>query len=504
MTRCTPSATALPAPLAGAEETGTGHGAAIQRSQPETLRVRGLPFDRGSVVLLLFALAVAAYLAFAPALFNDGDTSWHLGAGKLILDTMSVPDTDPFSFTFAGRPWIAHEWLAEVMMAAAFAAASWGGLAVLTAGAVASLLMLLGAELRRWLPVSRVIIALTLVTATLAPFILARPHVLAWPILAGWTILLLRAREQHRAPSPFAALPMLLWANLHGSFVLGLFLAGCFAFEALLREQNRYRTFIDWAGFGLTALLLSLLTPHGLHGLLYPLQVSSMKALPLIMEWRRTDVFRDWPFVAIVIGTAALVLIRRPQLSPVRLILLAAVLYLAFSHVRHQPLVAILGALLLAEPLSRSQHTTLPRATADRKAWPLALGIGLLLIAAVRIPVALPRQDSASNPIAAIRSLPADLLGRPVFNSYGFGGPLILHGVRPYIDGRGDMYGDAFMLEHQRIILGDTVAFGRAADKWGIGWTLLAPDDPLVAALDRSAQWERRYADQWAVVHARK
>lgn len=497
------SSAAVSLPVANATEARR-QGSAVHGNSRKEAGFRYFPLDRGSIALLLFALAVATGLAFAPALFNDGDTSWHLGAGKLILDTMSVPATDPFSFTFAGRPWTAHEWLAEVLMAAAFAVASWGGLAVLTASAVAGLLVLLGAELRRWLPVPRVIVALTLVTAMLAPFILARPHVLAWPIVAGWAILLMRARERHRAPPLAAALLMILWANLHGSFVLGFVLAGFFALEALLFESDRRRTLVGWGAFGLAALILSLLTPHGLHGLLYPLQVSSMKALPLIMEWRHTDVSQDWLFVAVVVGTVLLVLIRRARLSPVRLILLAATVYLAWSHVRHQPLVAILGALLLAEPLSRSSHAARAYAGANPKVLATLFALGLLLIGAVRIPMALPRKDSASNPLAAIRHVPGDLRGRPVFNSYGFGGPLILNGIRPYIDGRGDMYGDAFMLEHQLIIDGDVRAFGRAVRKWGIAWTLLAPNDPLVAQLDRSAGWERLYSDRWAVVHVRK
>ena len=460
-------------------------------------------FDRGSLALVAFATVVAVYLAFAPALFNDGDTSWHLAAGRWMLDARSVPDTDPFSFTFAGKPWTAHEWLAEILMASVFAAASWSGLAVMTAGAVGGLVLLLGAELRRWLPVRRVIVALTLVTAMLAPFMLVRPHVMAWLLLAGWTIMLMRARERHRAPPPAAALLMVIWANLHGSFVLGLVLVGVFALEALLLEQDRRRAFAGWATFGLTSLGLSVLTPHFLHGLLYPIQVSSMKALPLIMEWRRTDLVRDLPFIAIVAGTAALLLIRRVRMSAVRVILLAAILYLAFSHVRHQPLVAILGTLLLAEPLSRLSQATPTRSSSGIALSAAAFALGMLLIALVRIPLALPRRDSASNPVTAIRHVPSELRGQPVFNNYGFGGPLILAGIRPFIDGRGDMYGDALMLEHQRISDGDANAFGHAVNRWRIRWTILAPNDRLVPVLDRSAGWRRVHSDPWAVVHAR-
>ena len=57
---------------------------------------------------------------------------------------------------------------------------------------------------------------------------LARPHLLTFPIIVVWTACLARASEEERTPS-FWLLPlMVLWANLHGGFTLGLFLAAGF------------------------------------------------------------------------------------------------------------------------------------------------------------------------------------------------------------------------------------------------------------------------------------
>ena len=48
---------------------------------------------------------------------------------------------------------------------------------------------------------------------------LARPHVLALPVMLAWVGGLLSASERREAPS-FWLLPLLaLWANLHGGFV---------------------------------------------------------------------------------------------------------------------------------------------------------------------------------------------------------------------------------------------------------------------------------------------
>ena len=456
--------------------------------------------DASAIAALLIAIAIAAYTAFSVGLFSDGDTSWHLAAGRLILESWSIPDTDPFSYTFKGRPWVAHEWLAEVLMAAAFAAGSWSGLALLFGVAMGILLLIIGLELRRWLALRHMIIVLVPVLLVLVPFTLARPHVLAWPLLAGWTLLMLRAREAGRAPPLPWALLMIVWANLHGSFLMGLVLSAVFALEALVHEADRRRAFTGWGVLGAAAGLCALLTPHGIHGFLFPLQVSAMKSLPLIYEWRRTDPADDWFFVTALVAMLLLLLVRRPRMSPVRLVLLAALIYLSIAHLRHQAVLAILAPLLLAGPLGREeaeQRLGLPRIAA-------MFALAMLVLAAVRLPVPFVREDSESQPIAAIERLPAELRGRRVLNTYGFGGPLIMAGIEPYIDGRADMYGDDFKFEHQRIVDGDAQAFASAVRRWGISWTTLTPDEELVGVLDKMPGWRRLYADRWAVVHVRE
>ena len=455
---------------------------------------------RGDAVLLPLVLVVTAYLSFSGDLFNDGDTSWHLAAGRLMLDTGSIPQSDPFSFTFAGAPWTAHEWLAEAIMAAAFAGGSWGGLSLLFALAIGSLMLILGLELGRQLAPQRAVAALLVIFMLLAPFILARPHVLAWPLLAGWTLLLLRAREAGRAPAWPAALLMMVWANLHGSFVFGLLLVAVFALEALIQEQDRRSAILHWGLFGLGALLMSLLTPHGLQGLIFPLQVSGMKSLPLIMEWRRIDPAQDWLFLLFLAAAVVLLILRRPRITLVRLALFAGMSFLALAHARHQPLLVIVGALILVAPVPLQK-----KEGGDGGGPPLLAGglvVGLILIAAVRLSQPMLRHDSASNPLAAIGGIPSELRSQRVLNSYSFGGPLIFEGIRPYIDGRADMYGDAFMFEHYAIMNGDLPAFRRAVARWDIGWTILAPGTPLATRLDREPGWRRIHADEWAVVHS--
>jgi hypothetical protein len=444
-------------------------------------------------------VGTGAFLAFNPALFNDGDTGWHLATGQLILDTKAVPHHDPFSFTFRGQAWTAHEWLAEVLMAGVFAARGWSGLALLFAAAIGGLLLLVGNALSRALPPRYVLVALVGLVVVLAPALLARPHVLAWPLLAGWLMILLRARELGQAPPLAAALLMLVWANLHASFVIGLGLAGVFALEALVESRDLRRTTLQWGPFGALALVASLATPHGIQGLLFPFQVSGMRMLPLIAEWRPTRLPDDLGFVLFAAALIGGALLRWRQVGAVRLVLLAGLTWMAITHSRHHALFAIVGLLaVVPRAVGEGQHETGP----SRRTW-LVLAAAALLLAIVRDRIPLHRPDTATYPGTALAQLPADFRRAAVFNSYSFGGPLVQVGIAPFIDGRSDMYGDDFTIAHARMIDGDIGAFRSAQRRWNLRWTLLQTGTPLIAKLDREPGWRRLYVDRWAVIHVR-
>lgn len=449
--------------------------------------------------LLAVALLAFAYIAFAPLLFNDGDTYWHLGAGQWISAHFEVPVTDPFSFSAKGQAWTSHEWLSELMMASAYALGSWAGVGILFAGAVCLTLLLAGNELLKVVKPVHAAAALVLLFVLLEPSLLARPHVLAWPVVAAWTILLMRARERHGAPPPAAALLMLVWANLHASFAFGLVMIPFFALEALIEERDRRHAILGWGAFALASLAVTLANPSGLQGLLYAFQVSSMKTLPLINEWRPSSPSRDPLFFAMTAIAALAIVLRKPRISVPRLLLIAALFYLALVHARHQALFGIVSLLLVTPSLGRSRNDDddVPRAAL------IALGAGLLILSAVRLSVSVPHRDTPVYPGAAIASVPVSLRSQPVLNAYDFGGALILHGIAPFIDGRADMYGDNFTANAYAIERGDGQRFNAAVKRWDIRWTILHPSEKLVFVLDRDPAWRRVYSDKYAVIHVR-
>ena len=90
-----------------------------------------------------------------------------------------------------------------------------------------------------------------------------------------------------------------------------------------------------------------------------------------------------------------------------------------------------------------------------------------------------------------------------MLNGYSIGGPLILSGIRPYVDGRGDMYGDELVVDYAHIIHGDAPAFARAVKRWNIKWAMLPNDSKLLPLLDGTAGWKRIASDPAGVIYVR-
>ena len=460
----------------------------------------GAKRPRDLLPLLVAVILIPAALGSSATIFNDGDVSWHIATGQWILDHRAIPRTDPFSFTWAGKPWVPIEWLAEVALSGAYRLAGYGGVAALVTAALMALHGIVFFNsvrfVRPW-PAAAALVAMDLV---LIPMMLARPHLLAWVLVAGWAWLMLRAREQGRAPPLAAALLMIVWANLHGSFVMGLAVAGAFGLEALLFDADRMRVVRQWGLFGLACAAAVFVNANGLAGVLHPLRIANLAMLPLIDEWKPSTLAVTPFFFAVLAAVLALAVVKRPRVPPVRALLLALLLVLALFQMRHQAVLAIVAAMLLPATFARG-----PVRTSVDRTMLLVTGTAAAVLVAIRaaMPVTLPY--NSANPWKLIAAVPPELRSQPVLNGYGMGGPLILSGIRPYVDGRGDMYGDELVTGYKRMVDGDPAALAEAERKWGIGWAIL-PNRyrDLIALLDRSPGWRRLYRDDVGTIFVRE
>jgi hypothetical protein len=88
------------------------------------------------------------------------------------------------------------------------------------------------------------------------------------------------------------------------------------------------------------------------------------------------------------------------------------------------------------------------------------------------------------------------------FNDYAWGGYLIWRGFPVYIDGRADVYGDAFLGEYATSFRAEA-GWQEPLNRYAIDWVLLDPDRDLTVVLDESERWRRAYSDDRAVVFVR-
>ncbi len=419
------------------------------------------------VGLLVF---IALNRAEGLPLLADPDTQWHVTVGQWILAHATVPTTDSYSFTATGQPWIAKEWLAQVMFGMAYNLGGWGGVTALgavgLAGTAALMLRLLLRDLRP-LPA---LLFVTMALVMTGPHFLARPFVLAFPFLLLWTVGLVRAVEERRAPSPWLLLCMLLWANLHGGFTFGLLLAGAFALDALVGAGDwpctwaeRRALFFAWAKFGIAALLVSCITPYGPEAMVVTQRIFDLgSSLSLIVEWQAPNFQNQAMQEVIILLGLYLALSRGLKLPLVRLLIVLGLMHMFLRYSRNAELLALLAPLVIAPLLARQFPSVAAAGPAaagsavmgflERLARPAGRAAVLLFVAIgalaatymIRLgTIAPPAENAPTAALAFARE--QGFAERRVFNSYGYGGYLIHAGIPTFIDGRAELFGGAFL-----------------------------------------------------------
>ncbi|MGU3541077.1 hypothetical protein [Methylobacterium sp. A54F] len=484
--------------------------AALPRSMPDR---RSRP---GASVALF--LGILAFLTLqGAALLNDPDTQWHVAVGDRILADRALPWTDPFSHTFAGAPWIAKEWLSQLLLSIAHRFLGWPGVVLLAGVSAAGAFALLHAWLARRLIWSAAL-GITLVAAlATAPHLLARPHLLTFPLVVLWTCGLVDAVERRAGP-PWALLVVLaLWANLHAGFTIAFPVAGLMAAEAVAGAASGQRRamLLRWGVFLAGCPFAACLTPYGAHAIWITASLfGTGEPLPFITEWQPLPLDAAGAGTRVVmLALPALLVLREPGRHLWRVLLLALLATMAIRHARFLDLYALIAPVLVAAPLARLWPALAagrpPQAPAQapieaRLGGLAPLGLGLVCAVALIRPVA---PDPDVTPVAALDAARArGLTAGPVYNHYDFGGFLIGAGVRTFIDGRTDQLflGGFTRTLMEALAAQDDGSFLDLLDRSGVTWALVRTGSDDARHLSRGAGWARVHADAAAEVYARR
>ena len=425
----------------------------------------------------------------------DPDYYWHLKAGELIWANQALPEGDPFSWTFEGRDWVLHEWLFQVALYLWESTFGKAGTALATAALVAVSVYIAYTVADWFIQRPAVSFGLSLafaggIAAAGAP----RPHMISILFFAITLAVVFRAKYWHRYFG-LLAIPvmMIIWVNAHGGFALGIAIMLAFTgFEWLnLLGRRRFRQQI-WLCLWLTVITAatiaaSLLNPDGIEHWKYPFYVAQLDLVGVIQEWTSimTSTTRGlWYagggmlFFILMLGSN-----RRPDVTE---LLFPIIVFIAgLMQARHAPFATLTFLAFIGPALAReTEPHPAPRGMPAKLAgWVLALAtLAVPVVFARSAYLEAARQIMPSDTVAFIEE--ADLQGR-MFNDYDIGGYLIdrLHPERKvFIDGRADLYGDAFYKASADTLYGN-VPLSTHFDGWEIEYVIVGPRAPLVHML---------------------
>jgi hypothetical protein len=347
-------------------------------------------------------------LAAVAASMSTIDLTYQLRAGSEILESRAIPTVDTWTFTVNGQPWFDQQWGAQVLMSTVFQTTGWTGLVILRAllvGATFGCLFLVAR--RAGLP-PRNASLLTLVSFVVAaPALALRPQLFGLALFALLLVALTVRRERVRIVW-LIPLIILIWANVHGSFVLGPLAVGL-AWIADLRARREPRfELLAVAGVSVVA---ACITPFGPDAWRYAIGLTADPSVTgRISEWQRT-LPTDVPgllFYASVIAVGALVLRRRRDITwPTVLWLVAfaaigvyAVRGIAWWALASVPPVALLVAGAIPASTERLGTPTMQRANA-------AIAVLLVLVGVALLPIWRPPDAGTGTPAGLLTDAPS-------------------------------------------------------------------------------------------------
>ncbi|OLC21844.1 MAG: hypothetical protein AUH33_00905 [Chloroflexi bacterium 13_1_40CM_68_21] len=470
-------------------------------------------------LLVPLVLGGLAALAASQTPVSDSDLFWHLAIGRDVA-AHGIARLEMYSWTVAGRPVLVDQWLGEIVLSVAYAIGSWRGIITLRAivvGAIAALVVWTALVERPRRP-------LIAVLAALPALALSR---FAWtdrPELFGllcFTILVALFRAGRRgALRAFALCPplLLIWANLHGSYALGLGLAILVGLERLLVDAPRRR---QYAALAVACALATFVTPAGLGT--WTSSGGHFLAPPRFVQEEGTPDVATLPgalfSVALLatLGSALLaprarrrdVLFDIAMLVPVAFVSLTATRHLVFFPIAAAPFLSKRGPDAVAAAWEQVQaawfvarrtrgltaqrestvHTSQRETTAQvegtrehgRSLGPLAadaiagaIALILLISGAATAPT---EPDLSGFPVTALSQLPA---GPGLLNRYDWGGFLIWYAPATpvFVDGRLFPYvGDA--LDDYRSVIGLHPGWPEVLARRGIRTVLVGPSDAI-------------------------
>jgi len=482
---------------------------------------------------ILFAAIFWGIAANGHRILNfDGDLPRHILTGRLILQTHRVSSTDIFSFRTVGYPSIPHEWLSQVLFARIYDWLGLDGIVLISALIIMLTWSIIYYEALR---TSNSFFAALIFTALAVGagqiHVLPRPHILTYILTAIWIALVERINE-HK-PRGWWPLPlvMLLWANLHGMFVIGILIWGIYLAGDFLDHPTRAWFSSAKAKALMTGGALSLVTtffsPSG------PNIWAAIASLgrnayitSKIPEYQSANFHlpETWLFIIILLLVIVGFARTTEKVSWIHILLVVSFTGLALYTSRMIPLFAIVVTPLAAQAFAGWLHNEYPQSQLfiiEENIHKINLSSnGLVWVLVTIIAVAMlfnsghaidPKNqgnvfDERFFPVKATIWLQHHSQRGHMFNEFDWGGYLLLElwpAYQIFMDGHTHIYGEELTREYERVI---TLSAGweEILAKYDVAWAIVRANAPLERALSASGNWVIVYRDQTAIILTRK
>ena len=342
-----------------------------------------------------------------------------------------------------------------------------------------------------------------------------RPQLFAWLCFIVIFSILIRFREQGRAPLWLIPLLFCLWINCHGSWALGLATFAIFLLSGLITRDVGALACSPWTRVQLKKLSLALfcsiaalfVNPFGWKLVFYPVDLAFRQSLNLglVSEWASVNFNDIRGFYVLITIAAVFVLVLIPR-KPWRIddaLLVAFAVFCGLKHIRFLVLTGIVLPPIIAPQIPR--FSTYDRCHERRLLNGLIVGsVCAMLVFWFPSNQLLQSEIDQFFPSRAVSYVREHPLQGNLFNQYEWGGFLEwqVPELKTFVDSRADIF------EHKGV-LRDYLAVAniynsqQILDGYHIDNVLFSSNSALAYFLSTNPKWECLYRDNQAVLYRR-
>lgn len=455
------------------------------------------------------------------------DLGRHIKIGEIIVKTFQIPQTNLFSYTNPDFPFINHHWLSEVIFYL-LSQINLNSLLYLKVILVLSAFFILIKH-----SVNRSGIFPTIISILLfSPFFLdrsqIRPEIFGYLFFSFLLFLLLTYPKNKKYLFPIPLI-MILWVNIHISFVFGLFIIGLLILKSLILYKKNFlkeKYFLLIVALSIFSVFLN---PNGISGALYPFTIFSNYGYTiaenqnlLYLNGMTSNLWIKYFFIlSPLVFISSIILLSRTKI--IELIILIVFYLTTFIQIRHMPFFVLAVIPVFALSLKYIFEEILKKLSKDNKSI-LYLSLSGIFIFYTLFFVSgwFPKTFDINRNFGSVMTedakkgvefLNKNKLEKNIFNNFDIGGYLI-YSLYPqykfFVDNRPEAYPADFLKNTYMNIHTDKNLRDKMFEKYNIKTIFFAHSDQtgwaesFIAEIYKDLNWKLIYADSSIIILSRK